>query len=477
MSLTVKIAFEKAELLYQEDSLFTVTLRNAGAQDLQVADPATVHSSLVLKTIDAKSGVERLWSVPREGLQPPPKENPLPPGKTLERAESLQRLAALSPGEYEISVLYTANAGALKAESNGVRVKIAPTTPRNLVLDSVQLDVPSGFWVHLGEDGPRIVRARFDTRTGEVKGLLRVAKAGLKTLPVPSRPPNGVWVDGHWVAWIEGGDVFAAHADARLGVSAPLKLALPPGESALVHPLYTDPPAKPDVRPAGALLLLVSTPGRDGFRLLPCSLGDRASAGAAIDVPGPAPAWIASFARSDKRRLVVFAQEKGGIVTLSTLPWTGGAPRKLAELKGEFAGAGVTADLKTDLLRGSVLVRLGLAEHAALERTDFELGAKDEFTPKPAGRIAAPMGDSFTEAKVRLSRGGGVAALLKDQKGQWHVYDGKAPSLLPDPWKTTPYPLDLAFMGGDEPVLVAGYKDAGFRILLPSGAPLPERHF
>jgi hypothetical protein len=32
-------------------------------------------------------------------------------------------------------------------------------------------------------------------------------------------------------------------------------------------------------------------------------------------------------------------------------------------------------------------------------------------------------------------------------------------------------------MAGDEPVLVAGYKDAGFRILLPSGAPIPERHF
>lgn len=477
MSLTVKIAFASADLLFQEDSLFTVTLKNAGTQDIQVADPATASSSLVLKTIDAKTGVERLWSPAKPGHRPPPREAPLPPGKSLERAESLQRLTSLNPGEYEISVLYTANAGALKAESNAVRVKIAPTMPRNLVLDSAQLDVPVGFWVNLGEDGPRIVRTRFDTRDGHVKSLLRVAKAGLKTLPVPSRPPNGVWVDGHWAAWIEGGDVFAAHADPRLGVSAPLKMSLPPGDAALVHPLYTEAPAKPDVRPPGALLLLVTTPGRDGFRLVPCALGDRASAGAAIDVPGPAPAWIASFARSDKRRLVVFAQEKGGVVTLSTLPWSGGAPRKLGELNGAFAGAGVTADLKSDVLRGSVFARLGLAEHAALERTDFELGAKDEFTPKPAGRIAAPMGDHFTDAKVRLSRGGRVAALLKDQKGQWHVYDGTAPALLPDPWKTTPYPLDLAFRGGDDPVLIAGYKDAGFRILLPSGAPVPAAHF
>lgn len=476
MSLTVKIAFQKTDLLYQEDSLFTLTLRNGGAQDLLVADPATVDSSLVLKTIDVKTGVERLWSQPREGLQPPPQEAPLQPGKSIERAQSLQWLAPLLPGEYEISATYGANAGALKAESNAVRVTIAPTTPKNLVLDSVQLDAPFGFWVNLGQTPPQIVRTSFQIHLGgQVRGLLRVAKGGLRTQAIPSRSPNGVWVDAHWAAWIDGADLHALHVDSKLGVSAALKLSLPAGEASIVHPLYTEAPGKPDVRPPGALMLVLSTPGRDGFRLVPCALAaDRMTAGTPLDVPGPVPAWIASFARSDKRRVLVFAQAKGDSVTLSTTPWTGGPVVKLGEFKGEFAGAGITADLRSDLLRGTLLTRLGVAEHAALERTDFELGAKDEFVPKPAGRITAPMGDHFVESRVRVSRAGSVASLLKDQKGQWHFYDGKVPALLPDPYRTSTYPLDLAFRQADDPVLLAGFKDLGFRILLPNGLPLPS---
>ncbi|HEX7901278.1 MAG TPA: hypothetical protein VF950_26200 [Planctomycetota bacterium] len=478
MALDVKLAFQRTDLLYQEDSAFTLTLTNAGADPLKVTDPTRVDTTLAIKVIHVKSGVERLYSHPREGKQPAPRELPLASKKSLTATLSLQWIAYLSPGEYDVSAVYPYNGGALTAESAPVRIKIAPTTPRNFVLDSVQLDAPVGFWVDLGQDPPQIVRTRFDIQLGgQVRQLLRVAKGGLRTLPVPSRSPNGVWVDGHWAGWLEGGELHVAHVDPELGTSASQKLALPAGDATIVHPLYTDPPAKPGVRPGGALLLKLSTPGRDGFRLVPVTLAsDRVTAGTALDLPGPAPSWIASFAASDKRRVVLYAQEKGGQVALSTVPWTGGPPRELGTFKGELAGAAVTAAIDADLLRGTLITRLGLAEHGALERSDFELGPKGEFTPKPMGRIPAPGDDHFTEALPRVSRSGAVAALLRDQKGQRHLYDGTAATLLPDPYKTSPYPLDVAFKGEDQPVLLAAFKDAGFRIVLPNGQPVPSAH-
>lgn len=474
MPLEVKLAFPTTDLLYQEDVQFTLTLSNPGPDALKVADPATLHSTLILKITNVKTGVETTYAVPKgEGRRPPAPEKPLPPKKSMEASLSLQWLAYLSPGEYEVRASYAYNPGAERAESAPVRLKVRPTTPKNLVLDSTQLDVPVGFWVDLGQDEPRIVRTRFDIPgAGTVRSLVRVAKGGLRTAAVPSRPPNGEWMDAHWAAWTDGNELFAAHVDPAAGASTPVKAALPAGDCSVVHPLYTEPAS--EGRPGGALLLLVTTKGKDGFRLVPYTLAvDRVAAGAPLELPGPAPSWVGSYTRADKKRLALYAQSKAGVVTLSSVPWPAGAPKKLGEFKGEFAGAAFTADVESDLLRGVVLTRLGLAEHAALERTDFELGADETFSPKAVGRINAPLGDHFTEAAPRVSRSGTVAALLKDQKGQWHLYDGTAASLLPDPYRTTPYPLDLAFKGEDDPVLLAGFKDAGFRVVLPNGQPLP----
>ena len=479
MALDVKLAADKTELLYQEDALLTLTLTNAGNDPLSVTDPATLHSALALKVLNVKTGVERVYTIPREGRQPARPEKPLPPKKSISAARSLQDLAYLDPGEYDLSVAYPCNKGAQIAESAPLRLKIAPTTPRNLVLDGLQPDAPAGFWIDLAGPAPELVRTRFDIQLGaKVRELVRLGKASLRCVAVPSRPPNGVYSDNHWVAWIDGKELLAVYADQRLGVSSPVKMALPAGgELSIVHPLASEAPGRPEIRPGCSLLLQVKDRDRGSARLVPVSIGgDRAAAGTPLDLPGPAPVWISVFQRSDKKKLIVFAQAAAAGVALFDLPWTGGAPRKLGEFKGEFLAAAVTPAVSEDRLRGCLLLRGGIASHLEAERTDFEIAPDGAFQAKAAGRVNAEPSDYYQAARLRVSRTGEVAALLQDQKGAWHAYDGKTAAPLPLPWKTTEYPLDLAFKGDADPVLLAGFKEAGFRILTLQGLPLPETH-
>jgi hypothetical protein len=72
-----------------------------------------------------------------------------------------------------------------------------------------------------------------------------------------------------------------------------------------------------------------------------------------------------------------------------------------------------------------------------------------------------------------VSAQGVVVALLQTFKKNWFLYDGKASVALPPLLMKTPYPLDVAFMGGTDPILVVGGKDAGLKLTKPDGSPLP----
>jgi hypothetical protein len=152
-----------------------------------------------------------------------------------------------------------------------------------------------------------------------------------------------------------------------------------------------------------------------------------------------------------------------------------GSLKKLAEWKGEFVDLGYALEF-SDVLHGSVLLRTGVEAHNDLDRIDFDLDPKDGFSGKAPVRISIDPKDPVQRGIVRLSNGGGVAALLRGGSGAWSIYDGESVAPLPEPLKTTEFPLDVCFLNNSTPILLVGGKEAGFRVLTAGGDPLPRGH-
>ncbi len=478
MALDVKLTIAKTDLRYQEDAVCLIKLLNSGKDPVRVLNPATNLTGIALKVLDVKAGVEKTYQQPRKPGSMPPEEDPLAPGRSFEAGLPLLYLPkALVPGEYDVSVSCRYNGEKERAESAPLRVKIRPTTPRNLAIQGVENSVLYGFWVNLGEDPPEIARIKLDVRRGGgARDFRPVAKASLHAVPAFSVPPNKEVCPHHWAAWIDGAEIKVVHLHDSQGPSAVRSVPLPGGEARIVSPLHSDPTPDDDGRPNGALLLWMGERDRQESQLQAIRLTPQgATAQARAALPAPKPVWLSSFVRSDAKRMALFAQTAGGKVSLSEIPWPGGvgAPKKLGEWKGEFAAAGFSLD-GDDVLHGALLLRTGVEAHSTLERVDFQIDAKGGFAAKPAERVDADPKDPVAHAVLRVGDQGAIAALLQGGSGAWSLYDGEKVSPLPDPVKTTPYPLDVCFLDDTKPILIVGGKEAGLRLLQPDGSPLPS---
>jgi hypothetical protein len=474
MPLQAKLAVAKTDLLLQEDARLEVTLTNAGAAPLQLVYPTPADTPLQIRVVDAKTGLERVVSKPSPGNDEPPSPRPLAPGKSLSTSvRLLSFVGTLEPGAYDVAALYPSGEGL--AQSPPVRLKVAPTTPRSLSVIDVHTELGFAFWVNVAADPPELVRLSLALSAGGgARDLRRVAPATLQAVPAASVPPNGEILRNQWVAWIEGAAVKVVHYDEIQGPSPVRSIPVNDPDAFLVAPLQSDPREDEKTRPAGQLLL--GTP-RDGqltaWRLAP----DAATRVAATPLAAPRPAWITTVFRTDRKRSILAVRAAAGRAKLLELPWpgSGGAARDLGEFKGEFVAAAGTLG-EDDVYRGVLLVRTGVEAHLDLERIAFQVGAKGEFSSDPAVRLASDPLDPFGEARLAVAESGAAAALLRTRKGFWHLDAGGSTAPLPEPFKSTPYPLELGFLSS-RPVLIAGGREAGIRVLTANGRPLPAADF
>jgi hypothetical protein len=478
MPLEVKFAVETPNLRFQEDSVCTWKLTNIGREPLKVSNPSMTPTLPRLKVMNVKSGVEKVFQrPPRPGSIPRIEQN-LGPGKSYTHGLNLLDLPVeLDPGEYDVSIGCKYNGGAEFAESAPIRVKIRPTTARNLGLEASHLPNFLSAWINMADEAPELVRTGFDLYAGGgARDLRFVAKGSLSASPVISSAQNKQACPHSWFAWIDGPDLRSVHLHDTQGPSPVRSIQLPGGEARIVGPLHTDPTPDSGGRPSGGLLLWLGErdKGESQFQALKLT-PEGITAQARNPFPAPKPSWMGSFVRADGKRLALVVQAQALKVTLTLVPWPGvpGAAKKLGEWKGEFMTAGTSMD-PADVLHGSLLLRTGMDVENDLERIDFDLDAKDGFTAKPPIRIPNDSEDPVGSAVVRLSESGLVAALFKGPAG-WSFYDGQAASPLPEPLKSTSYPLDVVFRDNTTPVLVAAKKEFGFHLYEPSGARLESR--
>ncbi len=453
MNLRAELKVEREEILVQENPLLFLTVTNVGPEPVRIEDP---QDGARFRVLDLRTGEESMPPKASRGIHGAP-EIELAPGKNLVSCHSARtHLSIVEPGDYEVTAVLTG-----PTLSSPARIRVRPVVPRNLSLDTVQGGDSFGVWVDLASDPPRIVRSLFSVRMGGgVEESLPIAVAHSGAEPIPSLPPNGQDRMRHWVGWLEGRELRYTHVSRELGVAPTGRLEV--GDARLFAPLAADPVKDTRVRPSCWAVLSRAN------RILLASLSvDGASIGPSLELEGPPLSWARVHTRSKGERFVTGIQG----TSLQRIPWSPRQferPQALHRWEGEFVAAGALLDLE-DRVRGAVLLRRGDRWACA----SWELDATDEF--RVTGEVDVPWESTLVRAQVRPGPAGTASILLRNEEGVWSLFDGATVRKLPAPACATRLPMEPAYLGPHEPVLIIAESRTGFRISRMDGRALPRK--
>ena len=484
MPIDLELKLDSVDLLYQESPICLVAAKNTGAQPIEFVSLDSPAAEVWFRSVNLKTGVEETTKTPPRSRRDRPLGRVVPPGQSIQgRFRLLEMLPQLKPGKYEISAIIK-DAGGQKGESKPVIVAVAPTTPKNLSLVDVAgrtSAVLYGGWVNLASDPPRIVCSRFNLlEEGVVDNAIRIPKfdASPRTRPLLSMARNGLVASSHWVAWTEEDSLWFSHVDPRLGALEPSRLALPGMRAEVVAPLYTEPPAQPDRRPDGAVLLLLSEGASSrlqAFDLRP----KQAVSTASLPLPGSRPVWAMAHLRGNGTRLVTYVQQEGDHTVLYLTQWPSGKEppmiRQLAKWKGRHLTGGGSLD-QQDAVRGASLLMVEEPGRRGADVVAWKLDVRGEFKSLPPQTIQWDPTKGLDSSAVRIDSQGNPSVLLRDAGGAWSLFFAGQRHALPGPVATTPFPLDVGFFGGGtRPILIVGLEGYGFRLMELDGSPLPPK--
>lgn len=478
MPFTIQIKLASNELLVQQNTDCLLILANVGADRDEASHPGTSPWSLAFRVTEIKTGIDTFYQPERKPFDQDQKVAFKAGQVDQVVVPLLMKVSFPGPGEYEISAIWTWGA-AKPAESNAVRVKIQPFTPRNLSLNRVEYPAFSAAVLNAATDPPVLLRAAITLLPGRgVERLDPVAPVNLRTTGVLSQGPNQEIMTGEWMAWIDGKKLSAAYVDSSTGASPVRSVAIGEGDHQIVAPLFCAAPPDDGSRPNGAGLLSIVANGRatlQVFNLTPAAIQGGPSA------PLPAsPLWIESRALSTGRRFVCYCiADSNKKLALYCMPWPGepnfkpGAAVKLCEWSNmEFAGGTLIVDREDQMLGGLVMWNLS-TRPPTLEFIYWKASTAGHYEESTCRQIQYSHDDGLSRAIVRVFQSGFFAALLRDRSGRAMVWDpihGET-KLLP-PMDTSPLPLDLSMIKTDEPILVSGTIATGLKFLRTDGSVL-----
>ncbi|MBU4261435.1 MAG: hypothetical protein KKC76_06080 [Proteobacteria bacterium] len=490
MALKINLIVTQTDLLYQQDTQCVVNLHNAGGTTLEVGIPPFDVTLPVVHVVNVQTGAEDVYRKKRQtsAIQHDPVS--MAAGAAMDTYFNLQDIVPqLLPGYYDIKVAWEYNNGAELAESQVVRLRVSPTTPKNLHLVQAiggQSGFAYGVWVNLPGDPEKpctIVHSSFALMVnGQVADVVPLLDCGSAHLPIMSAPANGAALRSHWIAWIDGQNLHYTHVDGDSGVVAPRQsLPLPVTEDMdIVAPLHGSTKGDSGLPPEGGILLCHGTRGGAGFHLHSIRLElDNAQGMGATTLNGAKPVWIMSHVRSNEQYLATYAQQEGGELSLFLAPWPGSKsslPDSSLLMKwtcsflasGATIGAGdailgafLVWKTEDDAPRKLVLISWAVSPQNVVETTGELLIDWHPNTP-------------VRDARVGVNDNGEPIALIKDDEGTWHVFDGDILQPVPGEFSKTKQPIEPGFLNGNaEPLLICGTIGYGFKIIQVDGSPLP----
>jgi hypothetical protein len=486
MTLSVKLELSKTELLVGEEPASILTLENTGREPLRVVHPDGEGGMPCYRVIQTATGAETFVRG-RKARGGSAMMLTLEPGRRFQSYVPLLRDVELKfPGEYAISVVYAYNEGRDQAESAAVRVKVRALSVSNLMLDSVRGTAIDGVFVNPAADPADVVWAHFSlTPGGGLQGLRPVGKAALTARPCVGLPPNKASASGNWVAWLEQEQLQFAYSGLAEGLMGNGSVRLPAAQAEIIPPVYLEPSGRGADHRGGAVLVWVDGVGSESsfvqaIELEPGGGKARGRLGAKAVVGGARPKWMMSQVRSDGTRLVTFLRSGGENLGLYVTDWPDGrapsaaAPRVM-EWKGELVTAGATMSLSDDIC-GAVLLWSGQGQERVLQLIGWQISSKGAV--REHYRETLPWGarTAVGAALVRVRPSGVPAVLLRPADYIWSVWDGFKKELVPVPeaYRSTRLPMELAFCNPEDVVLLCAEPAGGFSARMMDGNPLPS---
>jgi hypothetical protein len=490
MALGVELKFQKTDILFQENPSSRLVLTNNGVAPITVHNLTFDPAGLTIKVLESTTRSESV----HQGTKPPWQQDQLQsltPGQKLEFEYPLSSLAEFRhPGEYRVSAIveFTGPDGKQRAESNPVTVKVLPVTAKNL-----SLAYATGGWsayqygisINAAVNPPALVRHTFSSSPegGGVLDALPGPQVSAWTKPVLSQPGNGKISHAQWVAWLDGSTLNVTHIDPNLGLSPVKQWSVPGPAAELVSPLHIESTEDPTRRSGGSALLMSELPEGEKIKLQAVDISQTGEIvpGGSLTFDGGRPIWAESHEKTNGGRLVTYAQEIGKRWALFAIPWPESkqpapVPRKLGEWAGRPLGYGA-ALTPDDTIVGAVIIRVRHGRNTAVKVATWSLSVKGEFVMQPSRDVPWNPQLPVEQAAVRISPREAVVAILTDGEGRRFIYDssGKfqvAPGLL----AVSKLPLDVAFVGQTDPVLIAAQERGGFSMVYLNGQPLGHGH-
>ena len=482
MSLDLQLKIEKSAILSGENPVCLLGIKNSGNTPTTLANPLFNPNVPVLRVVDVKTGIELL----KHGKERHAGTvyQPVDAGARIEHEFSLNSIAPLTvPGQYDISAIVPHEGGLKRAESDPVRVEVLPVTPRAFALVHVQ-----GCWaaiqyavsVNAASDPPQVVRFQLEVMSkGGVSDARAVATSSLRVSPALSAPRNLHVAHSHWIAWIESGSLAYTHYDPLQGALKPGRWKIPEPDAVLVTPLVSEAVPDSGERPPGSALLWVGDAAQNvsAFQEVEFAPNGRARPGGRCPVEGGQPEWMMAHARSDGKKLVsyVSAREDGASLFFRPFPAPNDArqPGPLAVWNGECLAGGALISEK-DEIQGAVLIQGPERQGSPLQLITWRLNEDNEYAERNRHDIPWDHANGLDEVLVRVGPTGFAAVLLRNPAGLWTYFDINVGKMaLPGGVAASPLPLDLAFMGPSQVVLVSGQLAQGFKLLTLDGKPLP----
>lgn len=493
MSLQITLDVKTTTLLYQQDTYCSVGLKNRGTKPVAILVPPLEKTMPIVHVCNVRTGAENIYQREPSARSVRHESGQLPPGEAVQSGfRLLDIVPVLDPGDYDIRIGWIYDEGAATAESETVRIKVLPTTPKNVAMADAyggSGGVKFGVWVNLAgvpDRPPTIVRNRLTLKKGGgVSHVLQVAECVPSCRPVVSSPAAGTVVGSQWVAWVDGTVLYFTHVDDELGVAGLQSGELPDEGFDIVAPLFSEAVVDTTVRPAGGMLLCQGSGDGTQFGLQALQLNaDQVRPLGAVTLAGPKPRWIMSHFRSTGQRLVSYVQSEGSELVLHVAPWPGlqsDMPSSMriaiAGWSGELIAAGASIDGDNRICGGMLMWKMTGDGPRKLVLVTWSVSGLNEFVEGQEQVVDWHPNEPVREARIAVNDVGAAAALIADGEGTWRVLDGQG-NLQPVPiqFEKTKQPMELAFMDGvGEPLLICGLVSAGLRILQLDGSPLPPR--
>ena len=481
MVVILETKLDKTEIMPGEPLVMTLVLVNRGSDPVTVTRPGSGGMPL-LRIVQTETGAETMAHRP-----PPPRKRALTvtlePGKPFHAKLPLEAYHRFTlSGVFMVSAVMEIGTDGLRVESEPARVKVLPLAVGNLDLDSVQTASVNAVGLNTLADPPDVVWARFQIVPGAgFLGVHRVGKAALNARPVMSVPPNTKPAPGSWFAWVDGKIMHFVFQSYPGEPNAPGKFKLADGGATLVAPLHCDSAADPAGVVRGAALAWYDGGMKSVLQRIELETGSKAPqarAAGTLVFDGPRPQWAASGVLSKGARHVLYIRSGPRGSRLEITPWpaegeASAAPKTLAEWDRPALAAGLTLNL-ADLFCGAVLRYKGEGPGRELELLGWAVNAKGEYNEHHQSVLPWPGDVPVDRVVVRVREAGTPAVLLRTKTGPWQVWDGfEWLRTVPAPYTETKLPLDLAFHGPQEVVLICADPYQGFTMKRMDGKDIP----